>query len=419
MIAPGSKGWIAKYFQLVTAGEIVLDASKPGDLTRAQFNHHFLASSGIVFGYPSRLLFGLQLDRTKWTQDEQLTVLLFESLIFTHRNFTGNEKWNEAQFLEDAELFYKKHRVQSLSSLLGYLFKEGKSEKLERILAKRCDIQRQLGSTKSWVGYFDNAFIYLDVLLFEAFLRNNKKQPFDYQSLALIALAIIAMSAYSDGQIEESEKALFETFLISADLDGDERELARLRFKQGISLNELESEMIDSWNFKRYLLDLSALTIFANHEAITEEKSFLEELRVWLNLDPVDLDEAIMVAQQFVLENHQRVSYLKDDSAVEAMMTNVSKRWIKVLGRNKDKLATELKQSKELVALIRKSTSEELSKEEKEKVKTQFMDIVKSMPALAIFLLPGGALLLPIVLKIIPDLVPSAFRDNEIADGKK
>jgi len=42
------------------------------------------------------------------------------------------------------------------------------------------------------------------------------------------------------------------------------------------------------------------------------------------------------------------------------------------------------------------------------------MDLVKSMPALAIFLLPGGALLLPLVLKIIPDLIPSAFRDNEI-----
>jgi hypothetical protein len=95
------------------------------------------------------------------------------------------------------------------------------------------------------------------------------------------------------------------------------------------------------------------------------------------------------------------------------MVDSVSKRWIKILGRNKDKLATELRQSKELVQLIRKSTKEELSKEEKERVKTQFMDIVKSMPALAIFLLPGGALLLPIVLKVIPTLVPSAFRDNE------
>ncbi|MFT7344774.1 MAG: hypothetical protein ACI9XP_001362 [Lentimonas sp.] len=67
-----------------------------------------------------------------------------------------------------------------------------------------------------------------------------------------------------------------------------------------------------------------------------------------------------------------------------------------------------------MMQLIRKSTKEELSKEEKELVKSQFLDIMKSMPALAIFMLPGGALLLPIVLRIIPDLIPSAFRDNEL-----
>jgi hypothetical protein len=94
--------------------------------------------------------------------------------------------------------------------------------------------------------------------------------------------------------------------------------------------------------------------------------------------------------------------------------SSLSKRWIRILGRNKDKLATEIKQSKELVFLIRKSTITELTKEEKEAVKLQFMDIVKSMPSLAIFLLPGGAFLLPLVLKVIPDLIPSAFRDNEV-----
>ena len=51
-----------------------------------------------------------------------------------------------------------------------------------------------------------------------------------------------------------------------------------------------------------------------------------------------------------------------------------------------------------------------------DKFKEQFKDIVKSMPSLAIFLLPGGALLLPLVLKVIPDLVPSAFRDNKIEE---
>ena len=87
---------------------------------------------------------------------------------------------------------------------------------------------------------------------------------------------------------------------------------------------------------------------------------------------------------------------------------------VAILGRNKDKLAVEVKQSKELVFLIRKSTTKELTKEEKEAVKSQFLDVVKSMPSLAIFMLPGGAVLLPLILKIIPDLMPSAFRDNEI-----
>lgn len=418
MLAPGSKGWIKKYLKLKEEGHIEWTLPSMDLFLHASFYHHFFARTGLVFGYNNTLLFANALDRSKWTQDESLKVCLFEALAFTHQQVNQDEQLNQSAFLAAATQFYKKHRVQSLSALLGYIFKEGPEDKLERILDKRTAVQRQLYSSKTWVSYLSNAFIYLDVILFEEFLKNGCKHKTDYQSLALVALAVIALSAASDGVIEESEKSLFETFLISADLDQDERELARLRLKNGVSLSEIEAEIVDLWSFRRYLLDLSSLTIFCNHEAIDEEKNFLSELTNFLQLTNEDNDEAIMLAQQFVLENQMNISYLKDDTSVEVVMNSISKRWIKVLGRNKDKLATELKQSKELVTLIRKSTSTELTKEEKEKVKTQFLDIIKSMPALAIFLLPGGAILLPIVLKIIPDLVPSAFRDNELEEKR-
>ena len=51
---------------------------------------------------------------------------------------------------------------------------------------------------------------------------------------------------------------------------------------------------------------------------------------------------------------------------------------------------------------------------EKEQIRTQFMDLIKTMPSIALFLLPGGSLLLPLILKLVPDLVPSAFKVNEI-----
>tara|TARA_B110000503_G_C6990926_1_gene347299 strand:+ start:264 stop:551 length:288 start_codon:yes stop_codon:yes gene_type:complete len=83
-----------------------------------------------------------------------------------------------------------------------------------------------------------------------------------------------------------------------------------------------------------------------------------------------------------------------------------------LLHRNKLRLAQELKQSKEAVSLIKKATHSHLSEEEKEKIKIQLLDICKAIPALAVFLLPGGALLLPLLIKLIPDILPSAFKED-------
>tara|TARA_R110001632_G_scaffold45215_10_gene114889 strand:- start:1592 stop:1885 length:294 start_codon:yes stop_codon:yes gene_type:complete len=84
-----------------------------------------------------------------------------------------------------------------------------------------------------------------------------------------------------------------------------------------------------------------------------------------------------------------------------------------LLHKNKMRLHKELQQSKEAVSLIKKATHASLSEEEKEKVKVQLLDICKAVPAFAVFMLPGGALLLPLLIKLIPDILPSAFRDDE------
>ena len=88
----------------------------------------------------------------------------------------------------------------------------------------------------------------------------------------------------------------------------------------------------------------------------------------------------------------------------------------KLISRNSKRLYKEIKDSKELMVLISQSTVRDLSKEEQKKVQDQLLDVFKSIPSLAIFLLPGGALLLPLVVKFIPKLLPSAFDDNRIEE---
>ena len=83
-----------------------------------------------------------------------------------------------------------------------------------------------------------------------------------------------------------------------------------------------------------------------------------------------------------------------------------------LLHKNKLRLYQELSQSKEAMHLIKKSMHANLSEEEKLKIRIQLLDICKAIPAFAVFMLPGGALLLPLLIKLIPDILPSAFKEE-------
>lgn len=414
MLHPGSKGWINKYFDLVEKNAFQLKVQRPKEIGTEHFLHLTFGHSGIIFGYPSELLFADTLNHSKWTSEEKLKILLFEAHLFVYLSINKNS-FEKDEFITSLLNFYGNHSSYSITKIFTFFLKESNREKLENILSKRLDIKMNLFENRLWMNYLSNVFIYLDVILYYDYLKGRKRGSLsNYDELALNSLTAISISAFSDGTIEEQEKAMFKIFLASANLQDAKKDLALKQFKGGATFEDFSKVAHKNWLFKRFILDISALTVLANLEAVPEEKKYLTKLCEYLEIPSKELDETLVMVGNFVLNNNKNVSFLKTSSSYEKMFSSVSKRWIKILGRNKDKLAIELKQSKELVSLIKKSATKELTKEEKEIVKTQFKDIVKSMPSLAIFMLPGGALLLPLVTKIIPDIIPSAFRDNEI-----
>lgn len=413
MIAPGSKGWILKYFALVEKGEIELIIPEyPPE--KQHLKHLIFSKSGIIFGYSSSLIFAKKIDQSKWTVDEKLTFLLFECHLFIYLTNKIKIDKNE-DFISILLDFYEHYSVKSISKLFTFFIKESNDEKLEKLLEKRTEIKKNIIENTLWVNYLSNTFVYLDIILFDEFLSSKRSLEIsNYDLYAEQALKTLILAAQADGIVEQKEKKMFELFLASAKInDKKKNEIENLLLVEN-DFSILSN--LDSFNelFIRYLLNISVLTIYSNHEAGIEDKIYLSKFSKFIGIDDNALNETLVMVENFVLKHNSEISFLSNSNSIENLYDNVSKRWIKILGRNKDKLAIELKQSKELVYLIKKSTTKELSKEEKDKVKTQFLDLAKSMPALAIFMLPGGALLLPLVLKIIPNLIPSAFRDNEI-----
>lgn len=415
ILYPGSKGWVSKYNDLLQKGDIIISVDKPTGISNEHFAHIQLSQSGIVFGIPTELLFANLLEDKLWTTEEKLKLLLFEAHLFIYELNGGDASEHFDLFIHSLIQFYGQHTAPAISKMMRFFKKESPEEKIESILEKRTEIPGSIINNALWINYLNNSFVYLDVILYNEFLKTQRSlQDSHYEELAIDVLKIISFSSFTDGKVSENEKNIFEVFLASANIDDTRKKSAQQYLKTGAKLQDLSSSFTQLWMFKRFLLDISVLTLYSNKEIDYNEKEICTEVSNFLHLSISELDETLVVIEQFVLNHTDKIPYLQNRNAVEHLYDNISKRWIKILGRNKDKLINEIQQSKDLVKLIKKSTTEELTKDEKERVKTQFLDIVKTMPALAIFMLPGGAILLPIVLKIIPNLIPSAFRDNEI-----
>jgi len=413
-LSPGAKNWIKKYFLLVDSNDIKLEFDKSGNHS-LEFLHFLSNKTGLVYGIPTSLIYSNNLESSHFTKDEKLKLLLFETLLFCFKQHS-KETFDSKEFLQSLNDFYAE--APSASGLDSWfsIFADKKVEsKIENILAERVRVKSPIFGTNYWLNHLSNCFVFLDVILYREFLIHPKKTFFvNYTKYAKFILNGIIFAAYSDDEVEEKEQRLLWRFLTSANLPKAERDEIERLIINGITEDDLKKSIISHPILAIITYELSVFVTRGTHVINENEEEKLKYLGQLLKLNEEQMLESENLCMGFLLENQTDISLINSNSKTQFAYQSFSSRWLRILGRNKEKLVNELKESKDLIALIQKSTKQELNKEEKEQVKKQFMDILKSMPSMAIFLLPGGALLLPLILKIVPDLLPSSFKENEL-----
>jgi hypothetical protein len=168
---------------------------------------------------------------------------------------------------------------------------------------------------------------------------------------------------------------------------------------------------------KWYLFDIACMSTWSDKIIDDKERIYLHKIGEELNLLETTITNSISSVNSFYTKHKDNIELLSSRNIVENFYDNSSKMVSKLISRNKKRLRKELVQSKELAKLIGQSTIRDLSKKEQKQLQEQLIDVIKSIPSLAIFMLPGGALLLPLLVKFIPKLLPSAFDDNRIDES--
>jgi LETM1-like protein len=151
------------------------------------------------------------------------------------------------------------------------------------------------------------------------------------------------------------------------------------------------------------------------------EIAFIERLAVAVDLDAEALAALEAQVEGFYHQNRDALTALRLAEMPEGLAEAFTSRLQAAVADNVDRILQEIRETGELAQMLaRASAGATLTAQEKVKVREQLIDVAKTIPALAIFAAPGGMLLLPLLVKLLPfNLLPSSFSDPPPLAGER
>jgi hypothetical protein len=401
MINPSASGWIEKFFTKQKLSEHNLSETEAGFYQK-------LRDTGFIYGHIIAFDTSFEIQSKGWFKEEISKVALLNAL-FSIFSLTTNQK-ESSDFIEQANLFYKQMHPDGFSLFKKIVPKNSPAFTLEKIIDERVQTNDNI-INKNFSHLVTNALMFIDVLAFRQYLIQGqipekylKKIEETIVNIVILALKIKTnKSQYDDLLIK-----LFEASI----------RYSKFSKKENITLETPELDYFTAELEKKYLVDIAGMALWSDGIIENNEAYFLHTLANKLAIDEEFVTQSIHSTNSFISKHKKEIPYFNYSNPVKHFYDQTTKSVITLISRNKSRLVKEIIESKELMLLLAHSTHRDLDEKEKKKVKKQLLDICKTIPSLTIFLLPGGSLLLPILIKFIPKLLPSAFNENLESDDE-
>lgn len=401
---PSASGWIPKFLTIVDKKQIT------GKINNLSLYYNLLKTTGFLYGTSTEVLSIKPLSKLNITRDEYTKINLFQSLLFTFFINNPNADTNEA--IASIIAFYKELDKGKKSFLNKLSVTKNSTDNLEHILAARLQETNSIFNKKS-NKIFTYTLLFLDILTYRKFLTSNEDckqyiQEFESNLINFSFLALESKKAKDKADIQIIEQ--IESSSAYLTIQNQQNHFLNLDSIKLSNYDEIE---------KRYILDICFLGVWDDKILDSSELLFLKKLVKKLQLPEVLINENISTITKFSIKHSKSIKLFKYNNPLNQLYKQSSATVKLLIKRNKNRLIKELEESGELVILLGQSTLRELTTDEKDKVKEQLLDICKTVPSLTIFLIPGGSLLLPLLVKYIPSLLPSAFNENKIDTKNK
>lgn len=395
MINPSASGWIDKFFikQEFKKEHIFLDADSFYKKTRA---------TGFIYGHIISFETPNPVDTKGWVQNEIPKVALLNGLYGIYGLISRN--FEPSAFIKKLLDFYDEMHPQGFNIFKKVLPNGSPSLNLEKIIDTRVQTNVDI-INKNFSHIVTNALLFIDILAFRQYLISGKIPEKYLKKIEEAVINVVTLALKIKTNKSNYDDLLIKLFEASV-------RYSKFSKISSQNLDELNLDYFSSDLEKYYLMDMAGMALWSDGEIENEEIYFLHKLAQNLSVPSEFVSESIKNTDVFITTYKKQIPYFNYSNPVKHFYDQTTQSVITLISRNKNRLVKEIIQSKELMVLLAYSTRRDLSEKEKKKVKKQLLDICKTIPSLTIFLLPGGSLLLPILIKFIPKLLPSAFNEN-------
>lgn len=395
MINPSASGWIDKFFSEQKFSEAI-----PFENPESFYDK--VRETGFIYGHIISIDSQTPIPVKGWFKTEISKVALLNTLYGVYCLEKRISETNN--FIADVLKFYKQMNPEGFNLFKILLPKDTPSLALESIIDERVQTNDSIIS-KNFSHLVTNALLFIDVLAFRQYLVHGAIPDKYLKKIEDTVLGIVGLALKTKTIKSQHDDLLIKLF---------EASIRYTKFSK-VTVDTLETLQLDYFTNKLeqyYLIDMAGMALWSDGVVENEEAYFLYSLASMMNVSDDFVTKSIATTNNFISHHKKKIPYFNYSNPVRHFYDQMTQSVIKLIVRNKNRLIREIVQSKELMILLAHSTHRDLDAKEKKKVKKQLLDICKSIPSLTIFLLPGGSLLLPILIKFIPTLLPSAFNEN-------
>ena len=261
--------------------------------------------------------------------------------------------------------------------------------------------------------------LYFFLLWTRAEAKNDKSEPEAFlemdKELREEMILTFAALIWANDYVDSTEQQVIEKYIEQTKLTEAKQNKLNQRILEPVKIEDIHCSITSVIISSYFVEQLILLSLIDNQEA-WQERELIEKISLKLELTSEKLEQLYFTVAEFFSVHNERLEFLKNNAAARQFQDYMNDKVVKLVKKNVDKIMNEIEETKELSELLLKATTKPLTAEEKQKVQEQLIDVAKSIPALAIFALPGGGILLPVLIKVLPfNILPSSFQDGPVS----